>query len=199
LTPFSYAQVETSEVIPENEVEAVEESLWKTEQDIPDDIVQILENEGYENSSQLLGTDIQWSNTSEEIDEEIDENLYQVQNLNIKEIDLNNPIHLYRNWELTWTYTWLSQAINDAESGDVVKLIEDISVSETSVVSWKALTIDGDNHTITRTANIRTITVNESSSLKLINITITDNAVNFAPNRYDSLLKASVSISLCLW
>jgi hypothetical protein len=26
-TPFSYAQVETSEVIPENEVEAVEESL----------------------------------------------------------------------------------------------------------------------------------------------------------------------------
>jgi hypothetical protein len=27
LTPFSYAQVETSEVIPENEVEAVEESL----------------------------------------------------------------------------------------------------------------------------------------------------------------------------
>ena len=199
LTPFSYAQVETLEVIPENGVETVEESLWKTEQDIPDDIVQILENEGYENSSQLLGTDIQWSNTSEEIDEEIDENLYQVQNLNIKEIDLNNPIHLYRNWELTWTYTWLSQAINDAESGDVVKLIEDISVSETSVVSWKALTIDGDNHTITRTANIKTITVNESSSLKLIDITITDNAVNFAPNRYDSLLKAKASISLCLW
>jgi len=199
LTPFSYAQVETPEVIPENEVETVEESLWKTEQDISDDIVQILENEGYENSSQLLETDIQRSSISEEIDEEIDENLYQVQSLNIAEIDLNNPIHLYRNWELTWTYTWLSQAINDAESGDVVKLIEDISVSETSVVSWKALTIDGDNHTITRTANIRTITVNQSSSLKLIDITITDNAVNFAPNRYDSLLKARVSISLCLW
>ena len=69
LTPFSYAQVETPEVIPENEVETVEESLWKTEQDIPDDIVQILENEGYENSSQLLETDIQRSSISEEIDE----------------------------------------------------------------------------------------------------------------------------------
>ena len=195
LTPFSYAQVDTTEVIPENEVEVLEESLWKTEQDFSDDIVQILEDEGYENSSQFLGTDIQWSNNSEKIEEE----LVQVQNLNIAEMDLNNPIHLYRNWELTWTYTWLSQVINDAESGDVVKLIEDISVSETSVVSWKALTIDGDNHTITRTANIRTITVNESSSLKLIDITITDNAVNFAPNRYDSLLKAKASISLCLW
>ena len=147
-TPFSYAQVETPEVIPENEVETVEESLWKTEQDIPDDIVQILENEGYENSSQLLETDIQRSSISEEIDEEIDENLYQVQSLNIAEIDLNNPIHLYRDGELTWTYTWLSQAINEAESGDIIKLIDDIPVSDASVVSWKTLTINGNNHTI---------------------------------------------------
>ena len=57
-TPFSYAQVDTTEVIPENGVETVEESLWNTEQDLSDDIVQILENEGYENSSQLLGTDL---------------------------------------------------------------------------------------------------------------------------------------------
>ena len=199
LTPFSYAEVESPEVIPENEVETVEESLWKTEQDISEDIVQILENEGYENSSQFLGTDIQWSNTSEEIDEEIDENLYQVQNLNIKEIDLNNPIHLYRNWELTWTYTWLSQAINEAESGDIIKLIDDIPVSDASVVSWKTLTINGNNHTIIRGADITTITVNEDSSLTLQNIIITDNAINFAPNRYDSLLRAVYSISLCLW
>jgi hypothetical protein len=60
------------------------------------------------------------------------------------------------------------------------------------------ITINGNNHTITRNADITTITVNEDSSLTLQDIVITDNAVNFAPNRYDALLKAKYQISLCL-
>ena len=211
LTPFTYAQE-----IPENDTGIVEnewekyldsqqnEEVGDSSQDVQeDDVIQTLETEEYETVSQLLETDIQEGTNSEEINEELDEEtddeLIQPQNLNIVEIDLNNPIHLYRDWELTWSYTWLSQAINEAESGDVIKLIDDISVSTASVISWKSLTIDGDNHTITRIANIRTITVNEGSSLKLVDITITDNAVNFAPNRYNSLLTAKSNIPLCLW
>lgn len=123
----------------------------------------------------------------------------KAQELNLSEMDLNNSIHLYRDWELTWTYTWLSQAIAEAESGDVVKLIDNIQVSEASILSWKSLTINWDNHTITRIADITTITVNEGSSLHLKDITITDNAVNFAPNRYNSLINAKSNIPLCLW
>ena len=203
LTPISYAQETLGDDtgIIENELEYYSDSQQnEEEEDFPqifqeDDMIQILESEEYETDTQPLEMDIQEVDNSEEIDE----GLVQVQNLNITEIDLNNPIHLYRNWELTWTYTWLTQAINESESGDVVKLIDDISVSTTSVISWKSLTIDGDNHTITRIANIRTITVNEGSSLKLLDITITDNAVNFAPNRYNSLLNAATTIPLCLW
>ncbi|MBR7036900.1 hypothetical protein IKI14_03370 [bacterium] len=60
------------------------------------------------------------------------------------------------------------------------------------------ITINGNNHIITREADVTTLTVNEDSSLKLIDITITDNAVNFAPNRYNSLLTAKSNIPLCL-
>ena len=111
----------------------------------------------------------------------------------------DNSVQLYRAWELVWVYTWLSQAISEAETGDVIKLIDDISVSEESVIQWKSITIDGNNYTVTRTADITTITVNEDSSLRMVDVVITDNAVNFAPNRYDSLLKAKSTISLCLW
>jgi ribosome recycling factor len=60
------------------------------------------------------------------------------------------------------------------------------------------ITINGNNHIITREADVITLTVNEDSSLKLIDVAITDNAVNFAPNRYDALLKAKYQIALCL-
>ena len=111
----------------------------------------------------------------------------------------DNSVQLYRAWELVWVYTWLSQAISEAETGDVIKLIDDISVSEESIIQWKSITIDGNNYTVTRTADITTITVNEDSSLRMVDVVITDNAVNFAPNRYDSLLKSKSTIPLCLW
>ena len=118
---------------------------------------------------------------------------------NFDDIDLTNPLQILRNWEIVSTYTWLSQAINEAENGDVINLMKDILVTKASVIAWKSLTINGNNHTITRDADITTLTVNEDSSLKLIDITITDNAANFAPNRYDSLINAKSNILLCLW
>lgn len=110
-----------------------------------------------------------------------------------------NPVQITREWEIVWTYTWLSQAVNEAESWDVINLIEDISVTEASVILWKSLTINGDNHIITRESDITTITVNEGSSLVLKDIVITDNAVNFAPDRYGSLIGAKSNIPFCTW
>ena len=108
LTPFTYAQE-----IPENNTGTVEneESYLDLQQNEEggdssevlqeDDVVKTLETEEYETVSQLLETDIQEGTNSEEINEELDEEtddeLIQPQNLNIVEIDLNNPIHLYRD------------------------------------------------------------------------------------------------------
>ena len=110
------------------------------------------------------------------------------------------PISLIREWELDWHFVSLFDAINTAENWDVIELNMDIFVSEALTVEWKSITINGNNHTITRTADITTFTVNENSSLELIDVTITDNAVNFAPNRYDSLIRLHTHyIYFCTW
>jgi len=239
LTPFSYAQEETPEVIPENEVGNVEEDTWesgkilenneetpeineKTPETNPEEKGELEQGKQEEETPENVLSDAQDDVDAPTKDEnkkteenekllECDENLksnentlensalVQAREIKINEIDLNNFVQIVREWEVISTYTWLSQAINESESGDVINIVEDISVSEASVLSWKSLTINWNNHIITREADITTLAVNENSSLKLIDITITDNAVNFAPNRYDSLLRAKTSISLCPW
>ena len=178
----------------------LEQDLQKSEESLENFQVEdkITELEKQENS-QLLEAELEAENVENKDLKLMNKWLFQIQNLGEDEIDLTNPVQLYRNWELTWSYTWLSQAINESESGDVINIVEDISVSEASVISWKMITINGNNHIITREADVTTLTVNEDSSLKLIDITITDNAVNFAPNRYNSLLTAKSNIPLCLW
>ena len=178
----------------------LEQDLQKSEESLENFQVEdkITELEKQENS-QLLEAELEAENVENKDLKLMNKWLFQIQNLGEDEIDLTNPVQLYRNWEITWSYTWLSQAINESESGDVINIVEDISVSEASVISWKMITINGNNHIITREADVTTLTVNEDSSLKLIDITITDNAVNFAPNRYNSLLTAKSNIPLCLW
>jgi len=192
-TPFTYAQNNSGSVV---------ENLGEYEEIAPvvDEVVDERENLSRENEmfedSQIPTS---WGILHNDGDGELLDNnvLSQAENLNV--MKSNNPIQVLREWEVVSTYVWLSQAINWAESGDVINILDDISVTEASVVSWKSLTINGNNHIITREADVTTLTVNEGSSLKLIDITITDNAVNFAPNRYNSLLTAKSNIPLCLW
>ena len=209
LTPFSYAQEN-----PELDMEATTLESNETWNGIQTD--NILDDSNQNTNIELDEDEKIWSNIEEQkwtLDEnngewEIDISWVQPKKLGIKwnlgwinlmSINQENPVQIVRDWEIVSTYTWLSQAINEAESGDVINLMEDISVTEASVIAWKSLTINGNNYTITRDADITTITVNEDSSLKLIDVTITDNAVNFAPNRYDSLINAKSNIPLCLW
>ena len=192
-TPFTYAQNNSGSVV---------ENLGEYEEIAPvvDEVVDERENLSRENEmfedSQIPTS---WGILHNDGDGELLDNnvLSQAENLNV--MKSNNPIQVLREWEVVSTYVWLSQAINWAESGDVINILDDISVTEASVVSWKSLTINGNNHTITRDADITTLKVNEDSSLKLIDITITDNAVNFAPDRYGSLIGAKSYIPFCVW
>ena len=210
LTPFSYAQEN-----PELDMEATTLESNETWNGIQTD--NILDDSNQNTNIELDEDEKIWSNIEEQkwtLDEnngewEIDISWVQPKKLGIKwnlgwinlmSINQGDPVQIVRDWEIVSTYTWLSQAINEAESGDVINLMEDISVTEASVIAWKSLTINWNNYIMTRDADITTITVNEGSSLILKDITITDNAVNFAPNRYDSLIRLHTQyIYFCTW
>ncbi len=63
-------------------------------------------------------------------------------------------------------YETLAEAIAAAQDDDTITLLTDVSVSEVVFIS-KSITLDGDNHTLTTTAN-RAIRVNQSN----VNVTI---------------------------
>ena len=114
LTPFSYAQVETPELIPENEVENIEESLWETEEisEINEETPE-LEPEGTWELEQERYVD----ETSE--DENMDENLELEQ--------LQEPVVMETiSWNSAILLSWqqFNDEIRSLTTGQIEKMIQ---------------------------------------------------------------------------
>ncbi|MBO4941297.1 MAG: hypothetical protein J6D15_03750 [Clostridia bacterium] len=78
------------------------------------------------------------------------------------------------------TYTSIYDAISEAKDGDTIKLLSDIEVASRITIE-KAITLDGDTHTITITNDSRGIEIPYTvgaAEITIKNLTVTEKATN---------------------